>query len=523
MSMKKNFLIFILLSLVIFLGFGLRIYRVSELPVILNRDEAALAYNAYLLQETGQDEWGKEWPLTLKSFGDYKLPGYPILIIGSFYLFGVNDFAVRLPSVLAGTVLILLSYLFAKEFKLKEKYALFFSFLIAIAPVFSFYSRIGFEANVALSYLVASLYFIFKGKRDFAAILLMLLAIFTYNTPLLLLPFIVVLIPFMRGLKKPKEWWLLVSGLLCVLLIGGASLFSLASQKSGITIFTDETMWMESVLYREQFYGIWQKLFGNKYVFWLRIVLQNYWESFSYLFLVKNGGSHPWHSIPNFGHIYGASYVLALIGIFYELIQILKNLIKRKKFLTNKIFLLYLLIIALLPSVVTVDSPHATRSLLFFFLLNLMAVFGLQALEMFFSKSFNIKKQYVIAAVLGVMLSQSTNYFKNYFINYPDHQPDSLNVDFKNVIQDVSRNHPTEKIAVVDEEGFQYILTAWYLKTPPEIFQNSIVMQLPDKIGFNYGEQMDRFHYVAKADDRREDEKVVVERIDGVWKINNYK
>ena len=113
MNKKINWL---LISITL-LAFFLRVWQLGQLPAILNRDEAALAYNAYLLSTTGQDEWQKSWPLTLESFGDYKLAGYPLLLIPFLKIFGLTDLAVRLPSALAGTVLVPLVFLLAKKIK----------------------------------------------------------------------------------------------------------------------------------------------------------------------------------------------------------------------------------------------------------------------------------------------------------------------------------------------------------------------------------------------------------------------
>ena len=95
------------------------------------------------------------------------MPGYHYILAGFFKAFGVNDFVVRMPSALAGIILVFLAYLWAKNiFKIKEKLSVFFAFLIAVLPVFSFYSRIAFEANLALTLFVASLYFIFSEKEN---------------------------------------------------------------------------------------------------------------------------------------------------------------------------------------------------------------------------------------------------------------------------------------------------------------------------------------------------------------------
>ena len=73
-----------------------------------------------------------------------------------------------------------------------------------------------------------------------------------------------------------------------------------------------------------------------------------------------------------------------------------------------------------------------------------------------------------------------------------------------------------------DPDGFQYILTAWYLKTPPEEFFSTIIKQLPDKIGFKYGQQLSNYHFIANSDDRDESETVLVEWIDNKWKTSQF-
>ena len=72
MNKKVRFL----LALIFFLGFLVRIWQIDKTPPGLNRDEASIGYTAYSLLKTGKDEYGKTWPLSFKSFGDWKLPLY---------------------------------------------------------------------------------------------------------------------------------------------------------------------------------------------------------------------------------------------------------------------------------------------------------------------------------------------------------------------------------------------------------------------------------------------------------------
>lgn len=505
----------ILLILIFLLGLSLRFFDLAKIPAILNRDEAALAYNAHLILESGKDEWQAQMPLVFKSFGDYKLPGYIYLLSTFFRFLPENDFVTRLPSALAGSFLIILSFFFAKNIlKVKTHSALLMALMVAINPVFFFYSRIAFEANVALFLFVLSLYFLLKEKSNFLlGAVFMFVAVLTYNTPLLLLPFIILLLIYKIGFKKVRKWSLPVLLLSAILLWAVVSFYSLAAQKSGITIFSDPSIWEKFAIYRSQFVGFWQVLLGNKYVFYTQILWQNLIKSFSLNFLVQNGGSHPWHCLPGFGHIFYSVYFLAifmLIDFIGEIVIALQD----RSFNKKHLILLYLLVVALAPSVITVDSPHATRSLFFFFMLIAFATMFIDKLVMIFPK----KTDLIFALFLFVITAESVIYYQKYFFTYPKQQPTSLFVDYQYLIKESEEKYSDQKIAVVDDGGYQYIVTAWYLKLTSEEFFATMRYQNPNNIKFYYGERLLNYHFVKKAEDKSSDEKIILSQELGLVK-----
>lgn len=507
--MKKSYKI--ILALLILIGFIIRVWNVQSLPQILNRDEAALAYNGLLLSQTGQDEFQRKLPLTLESFGDYKLPGYPYTLAVLFKFLPANDFTVRLPSVIAGTLLIFISFYLAKNFKFKNELALLFSFLIAVSPMFVFYSRIAFEANVALALFVGAITLSTvkkpKLKTDLIAFILTLLAVLFYNTPLILLPFLVGALTISRGIKQPKGWILTTSLLTALFIVMFLNLASISSQKSGITIFNDETTWQESVIHYDSYTGISQKLLGNKYVFYLTKMWSRTLESFSMKFLVTSGGTHPWHNLPGHSHLFYTSYFISCLGLLVLLGQIILN--------KKSIFIFIMLFSSLVPSVITVDSPHATRSLLFIYL---FIFCGLYLLKMITKKHFK-NVLLIITLLIGI---EASRYLYLYFNKYPKTQPASLQVGYEQIIKQTEEKYPQEKIAIVDQSGFQYILTAWYLKVSPEQFFATNIKQLPDKIGFKYGQQLTHYHFIAHANDQDESETILVEWRDNKWQVHQF-
>ncbi len=93
---KTGFLVVALLAAVLLL------YKLGEVPHGLSWDEAAIGYNGYATWTAHRDEWLARFPVSFRSFGDYKAP-VAIYLSGLFtFLFGLNAFVVRLPFALIG-------------------------------------------------------------------------------------------------------------------------------------------------------------------------------------------------------------------------------------------------------------------------------------------------------------------------------------------------------------------------------------------------------------------------------------
>ena len=96
-----------ILALILLLGSSLRLWHLGKTPISPNWDEVALGYNAFSIAKTGHDEFGKFMPTILRSYDDYKPALYAYLIIPAYEAFGLNVFAVRLPSAIFGILTIL--------------------------------------------------------------------------------------------------------------------------------------------------------------------------------------------------------------------------------------------------------------------------------------------------------------------------------------------------------------------------------------------------------------------------------
>ena len=136
---------------IILLALVLRVVGIASFPVGFTQDEAAIGYDAYSLLLTGRDQWGESWPLILRSFGDFKMPLYSYLAIPSIAIFGLNEFATRLPNAIIGTLAVLATYLMSKQlFKDKQSLLLrnnkfgFWNFACYLVSLFA--------GNISLAY-----------------------------------------------------------------------------------------------------------------------------------------------------------------------------------------------------------------------------------------------------------------------------------------------------------------------------------------------------------------------------------
>lgn len=303
-----------ILYILITVGVVLRIYQFGTLPRALNRDEVALGYNAFAILQSGIDEWGKRLPLTFKSFGDYKLPGYIYTLVFFIQILGVHEASIRLPSLLAGLALIPLTYLLAKKLTNDKEKALWAATLIALSPWSIFYSRVAFEANLALAFFMGSLLCLYERSpaRVVGGLVLYALAIATYNTPLMLLPLVLLIIVVKKASARQK-----IVESLTILCISIGWLFiiqNIITQKAGITIFNDPTIVSQQSELKVNAATLIEKIWYSKHVYEMNLILKNSIKSVSPSFMLFNGGSNPWHQIPHSGVITKTAYVLALIA-----------------------------------------------------------------------------------------------------------------------------------------------------------------------------------------------------------------
>ena len=500
--MKKYLLIIILL-----LAAVLRFYKLDSYPA-LNADEAAIGYNAYSLIQTGKDEHGNPWPVHFQSFGDYKPGLYFYLVLPFVKVLGLNELAVRIPGATLGVLTVLVVYLLVGEL-FKGKYlALIASFLLAISPWHLHFSRGGWEVNASTFFITAGIWLFVKyiNSKSFKylafSILHFALSLYTYHAarivvPLLGLGFLVI---YWKEIFRKENIKSLVLSLLLVVLL----LFPLAkdligpagiSRVAGVGLFADPgplNRINEQRGEHADFKGVIPRIFHNKAVNYGLAFLQNWASHFHGEFLFLSGDAIQRNKVPETGQL----YLFEILTIAIGLIMLIKNLDK-----SAKVIFLWL-IVAPVASALTFQSPHALRAHNMVIPLVIISVIGLQKIFNWLSA----RKRYGQAFVGGLIIVIAwffARYIHMYWIHMAKEYPFSSQYGLKELVSYVKENQDKyQKIWITDKYDQPYVLFLFYLKYPPQDFQNNHVLTARDKFGFSTVRDFDKFHFEAVKFDK---------------------
>lgn len=438
---------------IIALATYLRLFSLSSVPGPLNWDEVSMGVAARSILETGRDEWGQQFPLLFRSYGEWKSPVYIYLLTPFIALLGNTELAVRLPSALAGIFAVYLTYLIG-SLLYSRKVGLFASLFLAVSPWHLLLSRPAFEANVSLTLILAGLYFFLKSynratfdmRYALYSALFFGLAPHTYNSAKVVVPLLVLFLVWRTRLYLRLIPLLLFGGVLALFALPLVmEMFSGRAQYryTQVGVTTDQKALNEFVNYRNnpEINPLIGKLVFNKYTYALHATAVNAASYLSPSFLLLQAGDHHQHHVKYFGVLYLAEFVLLIIG--------LSQLSKQTGVLRTLPILIILL--GIIPAALTRDQGHVLRSLLTLPGWQLLAALGLSHLQ-------NIKFPY-LKIIIGLLVIQSALFLTAYFVWYP-----------KAFARDWQYGHKevAEYLRGVEGEYDHVVMTKWFGE--PQLF-----------------------------------------------------
>lgn len=486
-----------LLITILVIAAVLRLYGLTKYPDGLNADEAALGYNAYSLLLTGKDEHGHFWPVNLESFADYKPALYAYLLIPLIKVLGLTDLAVRLPSAIAGIVAVLLIYLLVTEL-VEKNYGLAAAAILALSPWHLKFSRGGWETNFASTLILAGAWLMVKWLKTqkgwyliWAAVILVG-SMYTYQSARLVTPLLAGGWVFLNWQKKwlgQKQTWIaaIMAGVLLLPLVWSIVSTSAGSRLTGVGLLADIGPVNRANELRGQ-HQSWNsplsRVLHNRWVLYTVGFFKNYSDHFGDNFLFVNGDMIERYKVPETGLLYLTDVVLVVVGLGW--------LIRRSPKYSNVIW--WWLAIAPLASALTFQTPNAHRSENMVIPITIIAAMGLVAIINFLRKL--PLKQLTLGLLVLVYAWQIVRYLHQYYVHYPQAYPMAWDYGFRelvNYVHSVENNY--DKILVTDKYDQPYILFLWYLKYPPEKFQNDHELTARDKFNFSTVRDFAKYHF----------------------------
>lgn len=387
----------ILPLVIVLLAFFLRVWQVTSVPPSPYWEETAIGYDAFSVLKTGKDHHGHAFPLVaFESFGDYKPTLYFYAVIPAIILFGLNTFAVRLPSVVAGTLTVwgvglITEKLARTSFKQLDQEDIqtvrYASMLFAaISPWAIQFSRAGWEVNLATTLVVFGVYFGMKSWQDSSSkksglrnlllsAFLLLLSMYTYHATRMIAPLLglAIVLPWLKNIHANLKPVLIVGIFSCLVI--SPLLLSLTSQTTNqrfkeTSIFSDLAPILESnAAIQADGNTFFARLVHHRYLYFGKEILQNYLSHFNVDFLFINGDINPRHSIQFIGQLYYLDFFLLFLGGYFLFTKSKKN--------SAFWLLLFWFLIVPLPSAISTGSPHALRVLPMMPVYMILFAFGL--------------------------------------------------------------------------------------------------------------------------------------------------
>ena len=442
------------------IGSALRLINLGSVPQGFTWDEAALGYNAYSIIKTGRDEFGKFLPLIFKSFGDYKPGAYIYTAVPTVALFGLNEFATRLPSALAGIMAIYGVYLLVKKLSGNHSLASLSSLALAISPWHVHFSRGAWEVNLFSTLLLFSIYYFVKFIRQesspFPTLVLASISLVTYQAAKMLTPlvFLVLIFIYWKSLIKnfkrfhqlKTNYWKLAPLIIFGLWVYFGAFLGVSGNRLGrLSIFTYKPQLPEP-----------RSLFHSQTQLTTKLIASRYLYYFSPEVLFYEGPivSERGH-LPRSGMLNSLEFIWLFLGIIYLAQNFKENWVK---------LVIALLLISPIPASLTLAEFSTFRSL--FMVIPLAIISGA---GMYFLLS---KSRLLFALVFLVSLFFSYYLYELYFFHGKYVFPKEFLYGYKQALQ-YAKENPSSRVVFTDVFGQPYIYYLFYTGYSPKEYQKS--------------------------------------------------
>lgn len=459
------------IALVLCIALFARMYKLSNYPVHLSMDEVSIGYNAYSILTTGRDEWGKFMPLSFESVGDYKPPVDVYLDVPSVALFGLNEWAVRFPIALLGSLSVIFLFGILRKVGFSYMVSILTGLWLALLGWHIHFSRATFGAIPGLFFFLVGLFFFLDSletkKSTYQPIISAAgfgLSVWAYHAERLFIPiFVIVLACLFKkeilGRPKDTKRFIITTAVFAIPFLY-LSIFTPAirSRAQATSIFREPAI---SNALSEKYTSVGDFVFDNKLYIVGRHWFGKYLNYFDARFWFRKGLYLTPPGYPDIGLLGYADILLVAFG-FIELAKSNKKV---------KTMTFALMILGPLPASFTMNEQHPLRALTWLPFFCFIIALGLKYL-------FDRFKKYktVLAGVLVLMFVIDFSYFANIYVyHFPRYFSQAWQYGYKEIALYACANKDNyDQIFISESFGSVEYFTsvpqlylAFYCKTKP--------------------------------------------------------
>lgn len=480
------------LFLIVILGAILRFAFLTYNPPSLNWDEISHGYNAYSILKTGMDQWGRKFPLfNFRAYGDYPTTLNLYLTIPFILIFGLTEYAVRLPHALIGVLTIVSVYFLTWGITKRRNISLLAAFLAATGPWYVFTSRFVLQSNLSVFLLItAAALFVNREKNKYLfplSLLAFTFLLFSYHTTRIFSPLFLIgtLLIFRDEIKNKLVYVFAV----LFLALSAYILVSPNATARGNTLFIIDQAAIgriESSRVSSKLPELVKRLIYNRPVYFISQFSKNYISYFSPQFLFLKGGTQYQFSVPNFGLVNPAGLPFFYIGLVLLVIKSFRD--------KNYGLLLLWLILSPIPASITNESYTVIRATTMLPIPEVLVSIGMFS---FVNGKLETNFRWFLIVFFVLYYIFAERYFVNYFTIYRENYSWSWQYSYEQVVGYAKMHYGDyDKIIVTKKYGEPHEYFLFFLQYDPAKYQND-----KNKIAFfqsnwYWVDRFDKFYFV---------------------------
>jgi 4-amino-4-deoxy-L-arabinose transferase-like glycosyltransferase len=469
------------LLLLFLIGCGLRLFQLEQYPMGVNQDELSNIYDGYSIAETGADRWGQKLPIMLRGFGDldYRPPMYAWLSAATIQVFSFSVASGRLVSALLGCLSLVLIYLVAKRIG-GAIFAIFALLSATFSPWHILFSRTASEGTMLPPFFLISACYLWQRARDanykLSALALLGLCIGlgtnTYQAGKLL--FFLVAVVCLVDLWRWRTRFFTNAAF-----FGAFCLLGAVPQL--IALITEPVQFFARANDMRQEYCLsfdcLSALFGN---------LTSY-ISPNFLFF----------SFKTFNNLSIGRLLMLECLPFYVGLFFLYKVVSRKQVITLGYFY-FLLFAAIIPGVLTRDSPHALRSASLIVLLPLVTAAGILIIYQAITSSF-FRNIFLVAATSLIVWNGIVDV--RHYVRSEDLRSRDMQALLTRSMQKLATyKDKYARIYIDNDSNEPYIYVLAFCDIKPQDFQRAEIKVGKNEQGWDSFEKLGKYYFV-RADE----------------------